>query len=466
MSNLWVDKYKPTKIIDIVGNKAKIQTILDWIQVFKTRKYTPDFKNGVLISGCPGIGKTSSSKVILEELGYDVFNFDTSTDRTNGNMKARLTSLLDGGNILKFTSTNKVKALILDEIDGIHNSERGSISELISFLECDETYNTKRKSSSKTHINTNPIICICNTLTPPLKKLAKVCMYIQFDKPSDDILFNLLKNIAKCESLNINDTCIQLLVQYAQRDIRRAIYLLETLKINGESKEITCKDIHSLKNFFGSKNIEFGQYQAVTNIYNTVLSPTENLQNYNIDKTFVPLIIHENIIAMIKSNKTLPYKQQLKNVELFYDHLIGSSIIDTKMFNGHNWVLKDYVGMLSCQSANRIIDGKGTVPTLKCSPVISKTNYKFYNLKLINEICRKLDIPINNFQEYTKLFYDIVIFELYTKKERDHLVKTLKQQLTFSNLEKIIKLSYLYTDYQKKYTIKTKRILEKYFLSL
>lgn len=467
MSSLWVDKYKPKIIDDIVGNKDKIKQIKAWLDVFITGNFTENFKNGILISGCPGIGKTSSATVILNEMGFDVLDFDISTERTNKNMQTRLNLLNGGGNILTLFQTNKVKALVLDEIDGVHNSERGSITELISFLECDKLYGSKSKNKNKRHINTNPIICICNNMTNSLKKLNKACIHIPFSKPNNDDIFKLLRKIALNENIKINDICLRLLVQHAQKDIRRAIYLLETIKINMGIDYITCNDIENFKIFFGNKNIETGLYQAVNNIYNLKdLSIDNCLENFDVDKVFVPLLVHENILDRIDSDKSIDYNTKKYKVIYFYNNLIDSCVIDTLMFNKHIWELKDYVALLSCTTANKIIDGGGVSQKLRCSPVISKTNYKYYNLKLINEICRKLHIPVLNFQEYTKLFYDIVIYMKYTNEKRSEFISDLKTKLTFTNFEKIIKLSYLYNDYNKKYTIKVKNKLCHLFNSL
>ena len=168
----------------------------------------------------------------------------------------------------------------------------------------------------------------------------------------------------------------------------------------------------------------------------------------------------------IDSDKSIGYNTKKEKVIKFYNKLIDSSIIDTRMFNKHMWELADYVGLLSCMTAKLIIDGKGVSQNLRCSPVISKTNYKYYNLKLINEICRKLDIPVINFQEYTTLFYDIVIYKKYNDQKRNEFISDLKTKLSFANFEKIIKLSYLYTNYNKKYTVKVKNKLLNLFNSL
>ena len=75
-SSLWVDKYRPINVDDIIGNNNEIALIRKWLNVFKTRKAYKGFKNCILISGPPGIGKTftvNPQKVVrlsLSTLGF------------------------------------------------------------------------------------------------------------------------------------------------------------------------------------------------------------------------------------------------------------------------------------------------------------------------------------------------------------------------------------------------------------
>ena len=75
-SKLWVDKYIPKKSEDIIGNIDNIKLIKKWLNHFKNIEKFPNFKNGLLISGKPGIGKTISTHVLLKEAGYDIIEFN------------------------------------------------------------------------------------------------------------------------------------------------------------------------------------------------------------------------------------------------------------------------------------------------------------------------------------------------------------------------------------------------------
>ena len=61
----FLEKYKPKTIEDIYGNKIKINKALEWIKNFDQNE-----KKVLLLSGPPGIGKTSLGHVILKHYDY------------------------------------------------------------------------------------------------------------------------------------------------------------------------------------------------------------------------------------------------------------------------------------------------------------------------------------------------------------------------------------------------------------
>lgn len=76
-TELWVDKYKPQTISDLVGNTSTIQELRKWIVHWKenhgssntTQKSSASqktHKKAVLLSGSPGVGKTSTARIVAE----------------------------------------------------------------------------------------------------------------------------------------------------------------------------------------------------------------------------------------------------------------------------------------------------------------------------------------------------------------------------------------------------------------
>jgi replication-associated recombination protein RarA len=65
-NELWITKYKPLKISDVIGNKKQITILKNYLNDKSLNKNKP-----IIISGNHGIGKTLTVKLILEEIGYE-----------------------------------------------------------------------------------------------------------------------------------------------------------------------------------------------------------------------------------------------------------------------------------------------------------------------------------------------------------------------------------------------------------
>ena len=103
----WVDKYKPQCSKDIIGNKITINKINEWLKVFRDRtNVTATFKNAILLSGPPGIGKTTMAHILLKEADYDVVEFNASELRTSKIISSKLKNIISGNSVKMMFNKN------------------------------------------------------------------------------------------------------------------------------------------------------------------------------------------------------------------------------------------------------------------------------------------------------------------------------------------------------------------------
>ena len=203
MNNIFMlDKYKPKNSSDLKGNDINIKFIKKWLNIFKNNDNNDlnNFKNGLLITGDSGIGKTLTAQLLLKEENFDIIEFNASELRSAKIIREKFKSLINGSNILKMVNnTNKI-GILMDEIDS-NSIDKGCLKEIISYIENDLEYitNDTKKKNKEIHINKYPIICICNSLSSTIKTLNKACISINFQSPNQKIILEFINKIFQQE---------------------------------------------------------------------------------------------------------------------------------------------------------------------------------------------------------------------------------------------------------------------------
>ena len=98
-----------------------------------------------LVTGPPGIGKSTAVNLITQALGLTVVGTNASEQRNAAAVQTFGKALVTNSILSKGVATKKF-IIVMDEVDGMTGSDRGGIKTLIEQIK-------------KTKI---PIICICN----------------------------------------------------------------------------------------------------------------------------------------------------------------------------------------------------------------------------------------------------------------------------------------------------------------
>ena len=101
---IWVEKYRPRTVAETILPDAMRESF----QMFVNQGQVPN----LLLSGGPGIGKTTVAKAMLEELNCDYIIINGSM---NGNIDTLRTEIKDFASTVSFSSSRKY--VILDEAD-------------------------------------------------------------------------------------------------------------------------------------------------------------------------------------------------------------------------------------------------------------------------------------------------------------------------------------------------------------
>ena len=75
MDQLWVRKYSPKTIDDVLGNNKIIELSKVWLNKIKKNKHICNY---LFYSGTSGVGKTITASLLLQDYGFDVHEYNSS----------------------------------------------------------------------------------------------------------------------------------------------------------------------------------------------------------------------------------------------------------------------------------------------------------------------------------------------------------------------------------------------------
>ena len=268
-NELWINKYSPKSIDDVVGNINEINNIKKWLKNLNNNK-----NQSIIISGNQGLGKTLIIKLILEELNYiiKIINpneikdhriYDDFNDYYN--FVNSIYSKINFNN-----NINKKLVLVFDETENITlTSEKKYIMEIYK-------ENNKNKSF--------PLIFISNNRhSKLLYDLKKGCTEIIFNNPTIDELKKLINKICLNENIIINSEGVyNKLIAFSLYDIRRLINLLQELSYHIDNDNILSENI--INEFIiksREKNIDIGLFEATSTILNNNLDYDSIIKMYD-----------------------------------------------------------------------------------------------------------------------------------------------------------------------------------------
>lgn len=321
----WPEKYRPKRLVQIVGNGDTLDRIRKWVISWKTR--IPD-KRAILLIGPPGTGKTASVGALANELDMELVEFNSSDKRNKDSIetlvwRAASQQTLDG----------RPRIILLDEVDGLSGtSDRGGVGAISKVI------------GSSVH----PIIMTANDPdSPRLKDLLKICQVFIFEPIEFENIVSVLDNIANQNDTDVSQDIIEEIAEKATGDLRAAISDLEAYVKRGTSStsiEFVTRDTRrgteeTLQRLFMTENPEVARKilsESEMDYDSILLWLEENVQLHRLstdelNQSFNGLSLADLFLGRIMRD------QNWKLLSYFYD-ILATSIAGSRIITPYRKV--------------------------------------------------------------------------------------------------------------------------------
>ncbi len=402
---LWVEKYRPQKIEDIVGNEEAKELFVEWL---KNKRHT---KKAVLLYGPPGVGKTALVNAAAREFGFTIIEMNASDTRSEKAVNAVAKPATSYVALDNFSGAGKTRGnmLFLDEVDGIAgNEDRGGVSAIIKIIEASLV----------------PVIMAANDPDiDKLRPLKRECLMVRFHQVRIPLIIALLQKICLLEHVKAEFEALERIAQNSRGDVRSAINDLQSL--SEENHALTLQDTMMLT----SRNKDVSMDETLRGIFSAKsIGEAQKLLSYsNVD--------YDDFLLSVSDNLPKRYTD-MAELASAYDFVSRAD-----MFRGRigteNWHLLKYFFNELAQAA--AVNPESYKPFEFISPPIRIITLFWTKSKrnTLNAICGKIgeqchvshEIAKHDFVPYVKLMLQkrknspLVEWFKFTPEEVDFLVK-------------------------------------------
>ena len=191
-SSLWVEKYRPCKLEDFIGNDTLLKSIKSWID----KKEIPQ----LLLYGSPGTGKTSLAKLLIKNIPCDSLMINASDETGIDSMRNK---------VQEFAMTvgfQPLKIILLDEFERLSPEAQCLLKNLM------ETYS-----------DTVRFILTSNHQDKVIEAIRSRCQSFEV-KPIDKVLaMKHLIKILNLENISFKNESVAFVVKSYFPDLRKII---------------------------------------------------------------------------------------------------------------------------------------------------------------------------------------------------------------------------------------------------
>ena len=204
-NSLWVEKYRPTKLDDYVGNEHLKEKVSGYIE-------SEDVPH-LLLFGRAGTGKTTLAKLIVKSIECDYMVINASDENNVDTVRNKVKNFASSQGFKKY------KIIILDEFDYMTPNAQAILRNLM------ETFSKHCR-----------FILTCNYVEKIIDPIQSRCQTFQIVPPSKKEVAVQLDKILKSEDINYDIKDLVPIIDSSYPDIRKVINTCQLNSVKGVLK--------------------------------------------------------------------------------------------------------------------------------------------------------------------------------------------------------------------------------------
>ena len=217
-TGMWVEKYRPKEISEIVGQTEIIGSLSALIK-------DPTDMPHLMFSGSEGVGKTTTALCITRQILGDniegnLLELNASDERGIGMVREKVKKFSGFAGL----SDVPFKIIILDEADEMTSDAQTALRRII-----EDTAKICR------------FILIANNVSKIIDPIQSRCATFKFTTVSEEDIITRLEVISKKEKIKSNKKGLKAIYDNSQGDLRHAINLMQATASLGEISEENVK---------------------------------------------------------------------------------------------------------------------------------------------------------------------------------------------------------------------------------
>ena len=315
-----------------------------------------------LLIGPPGVGKTTMVYRVCKQSKFWIQEFNASHTRTGSSFRQTIMPLLMETGVSKWIhpSTPNGRAVLLDEMDGLSQGEKGGLQELLDYLK-----------SKRSLAQDCPLILICNILEGRImQQLLKYCLVHYVNMPKREKL-----------------------AEYFKKDIPDSLYFL------GDIRKVSQSLIYqeAVEPVIQEKDVTLDQtiHVAIRAAWFTLFKSWDKNDELDLetkDANLAGLLFHQNLPLYLEKAPFEVYEEIL-------DYLRWSDRADFWAFFHQCWNLLPLSYRLKLKYPNLYLqnyDKPSVIPEpaqLQYTMVLTKQSALFNAWKEMNRVAAEHDIP-------------------------------------------------------------------------